>query len=256
MNERDVEELFEAVEVGTPVEITYNRVVVEKSPDDEVVYYIYPDGYGIQDVSVADVTKWLEPFGVLPFESEYDISQKIEAADGEPTYVGKPYNVEINGEIAQPTDANNTRFYAKAVIRDGISYLPVVPIAKILRTKLEWNKTAATLSSRFGKVICYERKGQLYCNADDMMILFNLEGGLQTGSDGKKIFRFKSVPQATTPVEKPKKPTTIEKPFEEPKPEEPKPEPKPEEIKSEEKVRPAPDAQTELQPRLSEAESL
>lgn len=256
MNERDVEELFEAVEVGTPVEITYNRVVVEKSPDDEVVYYIYPDGYGIQDVSVADVTKWLEPFGVLPFESEYDISQKIEAADGEPTYVGKPYNVEINGEIAQPTDANNTRFYAKAVIRDGISYLPVVPIAKILRTKLEWNKTAATLSSRFGKVICYERKGQLYCNADDMMILFNLEGGLQTGSDGKKIFRFKSVPQTTTPVEKPKKPTTIEKPFEQPKPEEPKPELKPEEIKSEEKVRPAPDAQPELQPRLSEAESL
>lgn len=261
MNERDVEELFDAVEVGTPVEITYNRVVVEKSPDDDVVYYVYPDGYGIQDISVADVTKWLEPFGVLPFESEYDISQKIEASDGEPTFVGKPYNVEINGELTAPTDANGTRFYAKAVIREGISYLPVVPIAKILRLKLEWNKTAATLASRFGKVICYERKGQLYCNADDAMILFNLEGGLQTGTDGRKIFRFESVPQATPPAEvpkdekKPKKPKEIEKPFEEPKPEETS-EPKPEEVKPEEKVRPAPDTQNEMQPKTDEAASL
>ena len=228
MNERDVEELFDAVEVGTPVEITYNRVVVEKTPDDEVVYYIYPDGYGIQDISVADVTKWLEPFGVLPFESEYDISQKIEASDGEPTFIGKPYNVEVNDELAQPTDANNTRFYAKAVLRDGISYLPVVPIAKILRMKLEWNKTEASLRSKFGKVICYERKGQLYCNADDAMILFNIEGGLQTGAAGKKLFRFKSMPIATpTTPDKPKddkkrkKPNSVvDKPFEEPKSEE------------------------------------
>ena len=263
MNERDVEELFDAVEIGTPVEITYNRVVVEKSPEGDVVYYIYPDGYGIQDVKVADVTKWLEPFGVLPFESEYDISQKIEAADGEPTFIGKPYNVEINGELIQPTDANNTRFFAKAVLRDGISYLPVVPIAKVLRIKLEWNKTNATLASRFGKVICYERKGQLYCNADDAPILFNIEGGLQT-ADGKKIFRFKSLPITPPPTEKPKesdkkrkdkkskKETT--KPFEEPQPAETQPETQPEknsppadEPVRDDKSQPAEDLKTEIQ---------
>ncbi len=259
MNERDVEELFDAVEIGTPVEITYNRVVVEKSPEGDVVYYIYPDGYGIQDVKVADVTKWLEPFGVLPFESEYDISQKIEAADGEPTFIGKPYNVEINGEMIQPTDANNTRFFAKAVLRDGISYLPVVPIAKVLRIKLEWNKTNATLASRFGKVICYERKGQLYCNADDAPILFNMEGGLQT-ADGKKIFRFKSLPVTPPPTEKPKesdkkrkdkkskKETT--KPFEEPQPAEIQPEknsPPADEPVRDDKSQPAEDLKTEIQ---------
>ncbi|MBQ6297281.1 MAG: L,D-transpeptidase family protein [Selenomonadaceae bacterium] len=246
MNERDVEELFDAVEVGTPVEITYNRVVVEKSPDGDVVYYIYPDGYGMQDLTVADVTKWLEPFGVLAFESDYDISQKIEASDGEPTYIGKPFNVEINGQLTQPTDANNTRFFAKAVIRDGITYMPVVPIAKILRLKLEWNKSESSLKSRYGKVVCYEKKNQLYCNADDAPILFNMEGGLQTDKDGTKIFRFKSLPAVTTPTT-PDKPKTdkpkvdipnreVDAPFknkaDEPKPEEKPPtvdEPKPEE---------------------------
>ena len=259
MNESDVEELFDAVEVGTPVEITYNRVVVEKTPEDDVVYYIYPDGYGMQDITVADVTKWLEPFGVLAFESEYDISQKIEASDGEPTFVGKPYNVEVNGQLAQPTDANNTRFFAKAVLRDGISYMPVVPIAKILRLKLEWNTGESTLKSRYGKVVCYERKNQLYCNADDAPILFNMEGGLQTNADGTKIFRFKSLPTVEKPpvTQEPKddkkdkdknkdkdktKPTEkneVKAPFsdkvEEPKPEEKistPDEPEPEEAKS------------------------
>ena len=223
MNERDVEELFDRVDVGTPVEITYNRVVVEKTPDDSVVYYIYPDGYGMQVLTVADVTKWIEPFGVLAFESDYNISEKIEASDGMPTVIGKPYNVEVNGELTQPTDANNTRYFAKAVLRDGITYMPVVPIAKILRMKLEWNKTESTLKSRFGKVICYERKNQLYCNADDAGVLFNIEGGLQTGADGSKIFRYKSLPApepkptAPAPPVKQRKDVT-DKPFEKPKP--------------------------------------
>ncbi|MBQ3443706.1 MAG: L,D-transpeptidase family protein [Selenomonadaceae bacterium] len=225
MREADVEALFDAVEVGTPVEITYNRVVVEKNAEDEVVYYIYPDGYGIQDITVADVTKWIEPFGVLAFESDYDISQKIEASDGEPTFIGKPYNVEVNGHLAQPTDANNTRFFAKAVIRDGISYMPVVPIAKILRLKLEWHKGEATLKSKFGKVVCYERKGQLYCNADDAPILFNMEGGLQTDKNGVKLFRFKSLPTVEKPIVEPPKPDTKLN-DKEPKKQEPKPEEK------------------------------
>ena len=181
MNERDVEELFDAVEVGTPVEITYNRVVVEKSPEGDVVYYVYPDGYGIQEIT---------------------------AADGEPTFIGKPYNIEVNGELIQPTDARGIRYFAKAVLRDGITYLPVVPITKALRTKLAWNPKESTLESRFGKVVCYEKKDQLYCNSDDAMVLFNIEGGLQTGEDGVKIFRFKSIPlNAKPPIDKPTKPS-------------------------------------------------
>ena len=208
MNEKDVEELYDQVEVGTPVEIMYNRVVVEKSPDGDVVYYIYPDGYGIQNLTVADVTKWIEPFGVLPFESDYNISQKIEASDGEPTFIGKPYNIEINGELIQPVDDKGTRFFAKAVLREGITYLPVVPITKALRTKLAWNKTESTLQSRFGKVVCYEKKNQIYCNADDAPILFNIEGGLQTDENGTKIFRFNSVPVIEPPTIEPTKPAT------------------------------------------------
>ena len=45
MNEKDVEDVFDLVKVGTPIEITYNRIVVEKTDDNQVAYYIYPDGF-------------------------------------------------------------------------------------------------------------------------------------------------------------------------------------------------------------------
>ena len=234
MNERDVEELYDAVEVGTPVEITYNRIVVEKTPEGEVVYYIYPDGYGIQNVTVADVVKWIEPFGVLGFETESDIAKKIANSDGEPTFLGKPYNVEINGAQIQPTDANNTRFFAKAVLRDGITYMPVVPIAKALRMKLEWNRVESTLKSRFGKVVCYAKQDQLYCNADDAPVLFNIEGGLQSTDNGGKIFRFNSLP-APEP-KKPVKPKKKDKP--KPNVDEPKPDDQPKEADKPDEVKP------------------
>ena len=208
MNEKDVEELFASVEVGTPVEITYNRIVVEKSPDGDVVYYIYPDGYGIQDITVADVAKWIEPFGVLPFESDYNISQKIEASDGEPTFIGKPYNVEINGELIQPTEYRGTKFYDKAVIREGITYIPILPITKILHTKLAWNQKDSTLESNFGKIVCQSFKDQLYCNVADASLLFNIEGGLQTNEKGTQLFRFKSKTSPATDKPATDKPVT------------------------------------------------
>lgn len=193
MNEKDVEELYKMVDVGTPVDITYNRVVVEKVEDGNVAYYIYPDGYGWQNIDVAYVNRWLEPYGVAPFESDSNIEEKIKTSDGQPTYIGKPYNIEVNGRRIDAVNVNGRDFLAKAVIRDNINYLPVVPLAMALRTKLEWREGAATLKTKYGTVTGFESKKQIYCNADDAIILLNIDGGLQNISDKAedgKIFKF------------------------------------------------------------------
>ena len=193
MHEADVEKLFAAVDVGTPVDITYNRVVVEKIEDGNVVYYIYPDGYGWQNIDVAYVNGWLAPYGVAPFESDSNIEEKIKLSDGKPTYIGKPYNIEVNGRKIDKVNVNGRDFLAKAVVRDNINYLPVVPLAMALRTKLEWREGEATLKTKYGTVTGFESKKQLYCNADDAIILLNIDGGLQNISDKAedgKIFKF------------------------------------------------------------------
>ncbi len=212
MREKDVEDLFGRVDVGTPVEINYNRVVVEKADDDNIVYYIYPDGYGRQKLTVDYVSDWLKPFGVSAFESDEDIQKKIAASDGEPTFVGKPYAVEIDGKTVEQTEANGRTFFAKAVVRNNVAYLPAVPISLSLKRKIEWRPAESTLKTSYGTVIGYEMKKQIYCNLDDAIVLFHIDGGLQNVSsnpaDGK-IFKFRTV-DPNQQIKRPEKPGTSE----------------------------------------------
>ena len=187
MLEKNVEELFDKVSIGTPVEITYNRVVVEKIDDGNIVYYIYPDGYRWQNLNINSVSKWLDAYGVSPFESDENIAKKIKNSDGQPTFLGKPYDVEIDGAVVPETEQNGRKFFAKAVVKDEISYLPAVPMAISLKTKLEWHPETSTLKTNLGEVTGYNLKTQLYINADDAANLFGVSGGFQ--SEGN-VFKF------------------------------------------------------------------
>ena len=168
MNEKDVEDVFDLVKVGTPIEITYNRIVVEKTPDDRVAFYVYPDGYGRQPLDVEEATKWLKGYGVQNFISDEDIEKKIEASDGEPTYIGKVYNITVDGKNLQN----------KAVEQDGITYLPAIDLADAAGVNLGWDEKSEVLFSTVGKATGYNKKDVLYCNADDVQTLFHLDGGL------------------------------------------------------------------------------
>jgi len=168
MNEKDVEDVFDLVKVGTPIEITYNRIVVEKTPDDRIAFYVYPDGYGRQPLDVEEATKWLKGYGVQNFISDEDIEKKIEASDGEPTYIGKVYNITVDGKKLQN----------KAVEQDGITYLPAIDLADAAGVNLGWDEKSEVLFSTVGKATGYNKKDVLYCNADDVQTLFRLDGGL------------------------------------------------------------------------------
>lgn len=181
MFEKDVEALYDLVEVGTPVEITYNRVVVEKAPDDTVVYYIYPDGYGWQKLSVADVHKWLAGYGVGNFETDEDIQAKINASDGNPTYVGKVYPLFVNGKKM----TNN------AVSKDGVTYLPAIDLANAVNVNLGWDAASSKLISTLGSAEGVNKRDVLYCKAEDAKTLFHLSGSI---NDAKQFVMTQDVP--------------------------------------------------------------
>lgn len=168
MKEADVEEVYDYVSVGTPVEIMYQRIVIDKIKDNMIVYYIYPDGYGYQPLDVETVTKWLAGYGVEKFESDEAIEKKIELSDGQPTYVARAYNLSVNGTLMKD----------KALIKDDIVYLPAGKIAEQLKVMATWDAKSATLGTKYGKAIGYEKKGTLFFNAEDAGILFRLQGGL------------------------------------------------------------------------------
>lgn len=190
MKEADVEEVYDYASVGTPVEIMYQRIVIDKIKDNMIVYYIYPDGYGYQPLDVATVAKWLAGYGVDKFESDEEIERKIELSDGQPTYVARVYNLSVNGKSMSD----------KALIKDDIVYLPADKIAEQLKVLVTWDSKSATLGTKYGKAIGYEKKGSLFFNAEDAGVLFHLQGGLSKRGV-YELTSIKETPAASTKEE-------------------------------------------------------
>ncbi len=167
MLEKDVEELFDRVAVGTPVEIFYNRIVVEKASDDRVAYYIYPDSYNCQPITVEQVNNWLRGFGVSGFENDEAILNKIKASDGLPTYIAKVYRINLDGKTMT----------SKAVEKEGMYYLPVQQMADEMGLPIFYDKDNGIVTTSYGTAAVYDFKGILYLNSDDAENVLNVYGG-------------------------------------------------------------------------------
>ena len=214
MFEANVEELFDLVQVGTPVEITYNRVVVEKTPEDVVAFYVYPDNYNRQALTVDMIKNWLKGYGVEDFISDEDILAKIQASDGTPAFVAKSNPIVLNGE----------KLKEKAVQADGAMYLPLNTIAGKLDEKYNWNSASSVISTSFAEAKGVVKNNHVYIDARDLDDLFRVKGELSkdnvfvignyTNKDGnKKIIPPSSTNNANNKEEKPKEqPVKTEEP--------------------------------------------
>jgi lipoprotein-anchoring transpeptidase ErfK/SrfK len=168
MHEEDVEQVYPMVSVGTPVKVYYDRIVIDRAPDHTISYYIYPDGYGWQSLSVQAVKKSLAGYGVEDFASPASITAKIAASDGKPTYVAKAYDLYVNGK----------KLAKRALGKDEIICLPAVAVATALQLDLHWNAQNGVLTSPYGTVSGIVKSDVVYMDAADAYTLFHLRGML------------------------------------------------------------------------------
>lgn len=168
MNEADVEDLYNHIVMGIPVDIIYERVVVQEEADHTVVYYIYPDGYGREPLDVAAVKQKLAPFGVSAYVSNDDIQQAIDASDGNPRYVVKVYDLYVNGQ----------KLDARAFGKDGHVYLPVMAVARALGIKAEWSPNWNRIRTTYGEAEAVTKNRSLLIDAKDAETLFHVKGTL------------------------------------------------------------------------------
>lgn len=168
MHEEDVEAVYSQVSVGTPVNVYYDRIVIDSDADHTVSYYIYPDGYGWQNVTVQNVKDALHGYGVEDFAEADNIYNKIAASDGQPTYVAKAYDLIVNGQ----------KLAKRALKKDGVTYLPAVAVATALKMDLHWNSKQRTLTSPYGRVFGINKSDVIYVDAADAQSLFHVTGTL------------------------------------------------------------------------------
>lgn len=168
MYEEDVEELYPLVSIGTPVTVYYDRIVIDSAADHTVSYYIYPDGYGWQPLTVQDVRRALAGYGVENFVTAESIAAKIAASDGQPTYIAKAYDLYVNRK----------KLPLRALKAHGITYLPAVAVATALRLDLHWDNSRRLLTSPYGSAPGVVRNNVVYVNAAFADRLFHLSGAL------------------------------------------------------------------------------
>lgn len=168
MYEEDVEDLYDHTPLGTPVDIFYDRIVINRDDDHTISYYIYPDGYGWQPLTVNQVKKALAGYGVEDFAEPKDVYNKIMASDGKPTYVAKAYDLVVNGN----------KLPKRALGKDGRVWLPAFALSSAVKVPSQWNREEQVFVTAYGKAKGIVKSDVVYVDSTMSRNLYKLDGQL------------------------------------------------------------------------------
>lgn len=166
MHEEDAEELFNIVDYGTPVRVTYDRAKVRIDRSGQVSIGVYPDIYGYGGVSAAEIYSKLADYGLAGFVSESHIYQLIEQEADQQVPVVKTVNLRVNDKYLNEC----------AVQSDDQLYIPVWAVAGALNQNITWDEEKQLVRSKNRVVPGVVKGNVLYVSADSLQLLF---GGQQ-----------------------------------------------------------------------------
>lgn len=131
MEESKAEELFELVDYGTPVKVTYERLKVSVDKEGQAALRVAPDVYSRQAVTIDQVYRILAEYGLSGAVSRDFISDVILASDSQPHIFAQVYHIRVNNELLK----------AKAITLEEKLYVPVWAIAGALKEGIIWDET-------------------------------------------------------------------------------------------------------------------
>ena len=178
MHNADAETVYDLVPVGTPVQIYYERVILESDKDNNTSVGIYPDSYGTEPLSELDIKNKLVELGVYAFIPDEEIEDRV-GGSWEPVPIGKVYPVEIN----------DLWIKGKYVEQNGQAYLPVTVVANILKVKADWDPDSGMIKTQYGTAPGYVIKNIVFFNPADAETLFKAKGTI----NDKNIYCLKNI---------------------------------------------------------------
>lgn len=158
MYEPDVEEVYARAPVGTPVEVTYERVVLRKIPGKMVTLAIYPDAYGLQPLTLAAVQKKLRAYGADGAVSSAALQQLLDRSDGKPLALNQTFAMAVRGK---PLPGNG-------IFLEDTPYLPAVIVATEMKMDIHWDPRSQRITTPYGSVSGYVQNDILYFDAKQL----------------------------------------------------------------------------------------
>lgn len=165
MHEENVEELFEVVYYGTPVQVTYDRVKIQRTGNGEVSIGIYPDIYEWQELSLHEVRNQLNSYGMGDFLSDNELVEIINEEADRQIVFARFHNIKVNGKVLADD----------AVTYKGTLYIPVRTVAAALGVSIAWDEQNGLIRGDKRSVPGHFIGNQIFVTAENASILFGVQ---------------------------------------------------------------------------------
>lgn len=130
MQEADVEELFDLVNYGTPVKITYDRIKIRTNAKGQVLLAVYPDIYGYSSIAVQDVRTKLNPYRLNTLVTDNLLRTMITDPSDNQVVIANQFKLQVGGILLKE--------HGLAVQNE--QYVPIYAIAGMLNRQINWDE--------------------------------------------------------------------------------------------------------------------
>lgn len=165
MYEKDVEELFPLVSIGTPVQVKYDTISVVKDKQGVIYTTLYDDIYGYGTTTVTRFKEKLAGVGAEDMLSYNGVVKLLQTEKGKLQRVGQMLQVKFNDKLAAQT----------GILVNDIVLIPSTAIIQNLGLSLDLNYVTGSVSWQ-GRTVSGElHKNDLYVKLWDLCELFGVE---------------------------------------------------------------------------------
>ena len=176
MHERDVEDLFARINVGTPVTINYNTLILKEAGNGTIGFIAYNDVYNRKPVKAANLMKELTARypSVKDFVTLNQLQQLIQQAG---------YN--HYREIIRPLQVRDVKdkYHFYGYMYNEVLYLPLAEVAQVAKTYYDVKDNILSTKAGSAEVAVFNKR--YYIPLTSIPKVFPLFYGFEDG--GQKI---------------------------------------------------------------------
>lgn len=142
MQEADVEELFDHVDYGTPVIITYERVKIRINVNEQVLLSVYPDVYGYGAITRQDIRNRLKPYRLNMLVTDDLLRQMLADPGDQQVAIAQLFKIKVNGK----------QLSERGLFVQDKQYVPVYAVAGALNYQIKWDEKSQTIQYDTGSI--------------------------------------------------------------------------------------------------------
>ncbi|SDF78632.1 hypothetical protein SPACI_031480 [Sporomusa acidovorans DSM 3132] len=171
MYEADVEELFDLVNYGTPVKITYDRIKVRTNARGQVVLSVYPDIYGYGSIDVQDIRNKLNGYHLNGLVNDEMLRKMIDNPSDDQFVIAKQFKIKVSGKLTS----------VRGLVLEDVPYVPAYATAELFNRQINWDEKNKTVQYAANKVPGIVISDVVYITVNNLRALFGCEPSWNAG---------------------------------------------------------------------------